>query len=76
MRRTPSLPLWGWLIEFLVKILPIEINKWDRFNIKQRHFVHTPITSPESFGAKSYAKTLIEVLHDSGLAREKLPKGR
>ena len=74
MKTTPSLPLWGWLIEFLIKVLPIEINNWDRFNIRQRHFMHSPITSPETFGAKSYANTLIEVLHDSGLAREKLPK--
>ena len=74
MKRTPSLPLWDWLIELLIKILPIKINNWDRFSIKQRHFVHNPITNPESFGQSSYAKTLNEVLHNSGLTREKMPK--
>ena len=67
MNKTPSLPLWNWLIEVLVRILPLKINAWDRFSIKQRHFVHHPITSPETFGGKSYAKTLEEVLHVSGL---------
>ena len=69
MKKTPSLPLWGWLIEILIRVLPIKINAWDRFSIKQRHFVHSPITSPETFGGESYAKTLQEVLHVSGLDR-------
>ena len=69
MKKTPSLPLWGWLIEILIKVLPIKINEWDRFSIKQRHFVHHPVTSPETFGRKSYAKTLQEVLHVSSLSK-------
>ncbi len=71
MCKTPAIPLWDWLIEFLIRFLPIEINNWDRYSIKQKHFVHHPITSPESFGAKSYAKTLNQVLHVSKLSREK-----
>ena len=71
LRRTPSLPLWSWIIELLIKILPIEITNWDRFSIRQRHFTHHPITNPESFGESSYAKRLIDVLHDSELPREK-----
>jgi len=74
VRRTPGLPLWGWLIEALIKVLPIEINAWDRFSIKQRHFVHDPITTPERFGGQSIASTLEAVLADSRLPkRGKIP---
>ncbi len=65
IRRTPVIPLWGWLINTLTKILPIEINAWDRFSIKHRHFIHDPITPPERLGGQSYAKTLEEVLRIS-----------
>ncbi len=71
MRKTPRLPLWGWLIKALIKILPIEISKWDSFSIKQRHFVHNPITNPETLGGESYAKNLKEILLSSGI-----PKGK
>ncbi|KZR68986.1 NAD dependent epimerase/dehydratase family protein [Prochlorococcus marinus str. MIT 1313] len=67
LRQTPGLPLWGWLIEALIKVLPIEINAWDRFSIKQRHFVHDPITTPERVGGHSHGATLEAVLADSGL---------
>ena len=67
LRQTPGLPLWGWLIEALIKVLPIEINAWDRFSIQQRHFVHDPITTPERVGGHSHAVTLEAVLADSGL---------
>ncbi len=66
---TPGLPLWGWLIEALVRILPLEINDWDRFSIKQRHFIHNPISPPERFGGKSHAPSLEAVLEDSGLKK-------
>ena len=67
IKRTPQIPLWGWLIELLIKLLPIQITNWDRFSLKQRHFIHEPITFPETFGGTSYAKTLNQVLHNSGL---------
>ncbi len=67
LRKMPGIPLWGWLIKVLIKILPIEINNWDKFSIEQRHFIHEPITTPESFGGKSYAKNLEAVLTYSGL---------
>ena len=74
VRRTPGITLWGWLIETLIKVLPIEINAWDRFSIKQRHFVHDPITTPERFGGQSIASNLEAVLADSGLPqRGKIP---
>ncbi len=65
--RTPGIPLWSWLIEGLIKILPIEINAWDRFSIHQRHFIHDPVTQPERFGGQSHAPDLETVLMDSGL---------
>ncbi len=65
--RTPGIPLWSWLIEGLIKILPIEINAWDRFSIHQRHFIHDPVTQPERFGGQSHGPDLETVLMDSGL---------
>lgn len=65
--RTPGIPLWSWLIEGLIKILPIEINAWDRFSIHQRHFIHDPVTQPERFGGQSHGPDLETVLKDSGL---------
>ena len=67
MRKVPQIPLWTWLIEFLTILLPIQITNWDRFSLRQKHFIHDPITSPETFGGISYAKTLSQVLHNSGL---------
>ncbi len=59
--------LQGWLIEGLIKLLRIEVNAWDRFSIRQRHFVHEPISPPERFGLISHAPTLEAVFKDAGL---------
>ena len=71
MRSVPRIPLWGWLIEALIRFLPIKLNSWDRFSIKQRHFDHNEICNPESFGARSNAKTIREIFADSGLTQRK-----
>ncbi len=71
IRETPKFPLWNWLIETLVTILPIRISSWDRFMIKHRDFIHEPITNPEDWGEESHAKTLKDVLFLSGLPRNK-----
>ena len=65
--RPPGIPLWGWLIEALVRVLPIEINAWDRFSIQQRHFVHQPVSPPERFGMQSHAASLEAIFDDAGL---------
>jgi nucleoside-diphosphate-sugar epimerase len=62
-----SVDLQGWLIEGLIKLLRIEVNAWDRFSIRQRHFVHNPISPPERFGLVSHAPTLEAVFEDAGL---------
>jgi nucleoside-diphosphate-sugar epimerase len=64
-----GLDLSGWLIEGLIKLLRIEVNAWDRFSIRQRHFVHEPISPPERFGMVSHAPTLEAVFADAGLPR-------
>ncbi len=71
MRRFCSIPLWRWLIESLINILPIKISSWDRLIIKQRHFIHDPVKAPEDFGGTSFAKTLHEILFHSGLPKSK-----
>ncbi|WP_415400047.1 NAD-dependent epimerase/dehydratase family protein [Synechococcus sp. W4D4] len=62
-----GLDLQGWLIEGLIKLLRIEVNAWDRFSIRQRHFVHEPVSPPERFGLVSHAPTLEAVFADAGL---------
>jgi hypothetical protein len=64
-----GLELSEWLIEGLIKLLRIEVNAWDRFSIRQRHFVHEPISPPERFGMVSHAPTLEAVFEDAGLHR-------
>ena len=74
--RTPGIPLWPWLIETLIRVLPIEVNAWDRFSIRQRHFIHDPVSPPERFGGTSHAPTLETVLSDSGLPNRGKPRPR
>lgn len=74
MKRKPSLPLSPCLVKFLIQILPIKLTKWDRFMIKQRHFTHQPVTNPENFGGRSFAKTLNDVLNVSALPKSKKRK--
>ena len=69
MSKVPQIPLWPWLIELLTILLPIQITNWDRFSLRQKHFIHEPVTSPETFGGISHAKTLSQVLHNSGLSK-------
>ncbi|WP_413677547.1 NAD-dependent epimerase/dehydratase family protein [Prochlorococcus sp. MIT 0916] len=69
MRKVPQIPLWTWLVELLTILLPIQMTKWDRFSLKQKHFIHEPVTSPETFGGISYAKNLSQVLHNSALTK-------
>ena len=74
--RTPGIPLWPWLIEMLIQILPIEVNAWDRFSIRQRHFIHQPASTPERFGLSSHAADLDNVLRDSGMPQRGRPRSQ
>lgn len=62
-----GLDLRGWLIEGLIRLLRLEVNDWDRFSIRQRHFVHDPVSPPERFGLYSFAPTLETVLETAGI---------
>lgn len=64
-----GVPITPWLVEALIKLLRLEITPWDRFSIRQRHFVHAPISPPERFGLVSHAPTLEAVFADAGLPR-------
>ncbi|MEB3323923.1 MAG: NAD(P)-dependent oxidoreductase [Cyanobacteriota bacterium] len=61
--------LRGWLIEGLIRLLHLDVNAWDRFSIRQRHFVHQPVSPPERFGLQSLAPTLDQVLETAGVPR-------
>ena len=70
-----GIDLQGWLIEGLVRLLRIQMNEWDRFSIRQRHFVHEPVSPPERFGLTSFAPTLESVLETAGVPhRGPLPR--
>ncbi|MFN6338454.1 MAG: NAD-dependent epimerase/dehydratase family protein [Cyanobacteriota bacterium] len=68
-----GLDLRGWLIEGLIRLLRLEVNAWDRFSIRQRHFVHQPVSPPERFGLRSVAPTLEAVLETSGVPHRGAP---
>ncbi|MFN9548430.1 MAG: NAD-dependent epimerase/dehydratase family protein [Cyanobacteriota bacterium] len=74
-RPPVGLDLQGWLIEGLIRLLRLEVNAWDRFSIRQRHFVHEPVSPPERFGLHSVAPTLEAVLDGAGVPhRGPLPR--
>ena len=62
MNRYFSIPLTKKIIKILLRVLPIQMTTWDSFSIKKYHFNHVPITNPETFNLKSYAKSLQEIL--------------
>ena len=70
-----GLDLQGWLIEGLIRLLRIEMNPWDHFSVRQRHFLHEPVSPPERFGLVSFAPTLEAVLETAGVPhRGRLPR--
>ena len=69
LKRYFSIKLTKGIIKILLKVLPIQTTNWDSFSIKKYDFNHKPITSPETFGLKSYAKTLNNVIKLSKLPR-------
>ena len=70
MKKVPQIPLWTWLVKLLTILLPIQLTDWDRFSLRQRHFIYEPVISPETFGGKSYSKNLSQVLYNSGLVKQ------
>ena len=68
-----GLNLQGALIEALIKLLRIEANAWDRFSIRQRHFVHEPVSPPERFGLVSHAASLAAVFEQARLPHRGRP---
>ncbi|MFO8237206.1 MAG: NAD(P)-dependent oxidoreductase [Prochlorococcaceae cyanobacterium] len=66
-----ALEIRPWLVEALIRLLRLEVTPWDRFSIRQRHFVHQPVSPPERFGLVSHAATLEAVFEDAGLLRRR-----
>jgi nucleoside-diphosphate-sugar epimerase len=64
-----GIPLSGWLIDVLIRLLRLEITPWDLFSIQQRHFVHQPVSPPERFGLVSLAPSLEAIFETAGLPR-------
>ena len=62
MNRYFSIPLTKTIMKILLRVLPIQMTPWDSFSIKKYDFNHVPITNPEKFNLKSYARSLQDVL--------------
>ena len=74
MAYPPGVQLHHWLLRALVVAFRIQLSPWDRFTLQQRHFVHHPVTRPESFGLASRFPTLEMVLSAAGVPqRGRLP---
>ena len=69
IKRYFSLKINRVIIKFLLKVLPIQTTNWDNFSINKYNFNHKPIANPETFGLKSYAKSLKDVLNLAKLSR-------
>ena len=67
MKRFFAIPLTKKILKILLRILPIQTTPWDSFSIKKYDFNHVPITNPETFKLKSYAKSLNDILRLSKL---------
>ena len=68
-KRYFAITLTKGIIKILLKILPIQTTSWDSFSINKYDFNHKPVTNPETFGLKSYGKTLKKILKLSKLPR-------
>ena len=67
INRYFAIPLTKKILKILLRILPIQTTPWDSFSIKKYDFNHVPITNPETFKLKSYAKSLNDILRLSKL---------
>ncbi|MXY19546.1 MAG: NAD(P)-dependent oxidoreductase [Synechococcus sp. SB0665_bin_28] len=76
MAYPPGVELRHWLMQALVVVFRIQLSRWDRFTLQRRHFVHHPVTRPESFGLSSRFPDLETVLSGAGVPqRGRLPLG-
>ncbi len=62
MKRYFTIPLTKKIMKILLRVLPIQTTAWDSFSIRKYDFNHYPITNPETFNLKSYAKSLNDIL--------------
>ena len=67
MAHPPGVQLHHWLLRVLVTVFRIRLSSWDCFTLQQRHFIHHPVTRPESFGLASRFPDLETVLSAAGV---------
>lgn len=73
MAYPPGIELRRWLMQALVVVFRIQLSRWDRFTLQRRHFVHHPVTRPESFGLSSRFPDLETVLSGAGVPAGNTP---
>jgi nucleoside-diphosphate-sugar epimerase len=60
-------PLYLWLANIFIVLFRIQMAEWDRFSIDYRHFTHTTVVNPATYGLKPYCPTLADVLRVTGI---------
>jgi nucleoside-diphosphate-sugar epimerase len=61
------IPLTQGLLDFIFKLLRVQVADWDRFAMKYRHFVHQNPVTPATFGLPTYCSSFADVLKLSGV---------
>jgi len=61
IKKTFGFLIPSFLIRMVGKLLGDRLSDWDRYCLKQRHFVFD-VTNPETFGLKSRAATTVELI--------------
>ncbi len=64
-----QVPLSIALINLVIKVFRIQMAEWDYFCLQNRHFEHSPIVSPATFGLPVHAATLSAVLRTRGISQ-------
>ncbi len=64
-----QVPLSITLINLVIKVFKIQMAEWDYFCLQNRHFEHSPIVNPATFGLPVHAATLSAVLSTRGINR-------
>ena len=61
------LPLSPQLADLFIALFKIQMEPWDRFCLKYRHFTYENPVSPATFGLQPYCPTIADLLKISGI---------
>ena len=61
------IPLSFWLADVLINVFKIQMEAWDRFCLRYRHFTYQNPVNPSTFGTVPYCSTVADLLKLSGV---------